>query len=190
MLGLAGMSGYFVFNKTNISSYEFPEFIRKKVAVDAAADKVLGAKIEEAKGLLPKLLDSVTEKGEEIIEKVENKIKEQVFKVFKDTINQKMETVGESFGVDIKQVAKPDSESPVVFGVKTGIPAYFSIQNREKASMRYEIDWDDSSKDGGKLEKGKEEVLSHKWEKPGDYLLKFKIIGKEEKIYNISITIL
>ncbi|MBI4991594.1 MAG: hypothetical protein HZB99_00025 [Candidatus Harrisonbacteria bacterium] len=191
ILGLGGMSSYFILTRTNFSSYDFPDFIRKNIPAGSATNVVLTGKTEAAAGKLSGLLDSVAERSEEIIEKAEEKIKEQVFKIFKDTIDKKIETVGESLGVEVKRVVQPDSESPIVFGVKTGIPAYFSIQNRERESIRYEVDWRDGTKDGARLESGKEEVLSHKWEKAGNYLLKFKIINfKGEKIYNISITIL
>jgi len=184
---IAGAS-YYLFSKDNTSSYTFPDMRHEE---REALTGSLSAAVDGIKAVIPKIIGSAAQKGEEAAAKLENKLKESTFEFLKNSLNTKLENFGESLGVDIHGVPpKTEEASPVIFAIPADTPAYFSIKNRELQSASYEIDWRDGEKDKGNLGVGKELVVSHSWKRGGDYEIKFKITsGDKVKDYQIVLSI-
>ena len=177
-----GFAGYILLNKTNISSYSFP-WIDKN-------GKVSGAVSEKISKGASQIIDIVADKGKEIVDGIVDKVKLETFKIVKDMVDKKVESVGINLGVDVGGLPNGNN-FPVVFSVKIGTPAYFTIQNNEQETIFYEADWGDERKDVGSSEKGKGAVLSHKWGRVGDYYINFKImLSGGVKNYKILISVL
>ena len=207
-----GVIFYALFTKENTFVYRFPALkkVQETELVQAIISKLENIGEPKNNGLpetspqqiiqggAKKILDKAQEGVGATIEKISdtvsgvvNNLKSEALQLVKGTVDKKVETLGEKLGVDVQQTASSISESPIIFGVKAGAAAYFTIRNREAGAIDYRVDWQDGSTDSGALQGNKSAVLSHRWEKPGTYLLKFTItLGGKGNDYLISITIL
>jgi hypothetical protein len=93
--------------------------------------------------------------------------------------------------VSISSEQKEEINTPVIFTMKKGSSAYFTIENREHARIQYQVDWRDGSKeDAGSLDVGKSRVVSHSWDKAGNYDIQFRVVSSEKsKTYSVTLSI-
>lgn len=195
ILALFAGAAYFVLGKENFSEYKFPAFVGSKLeeagislsrlSGNSATNTVFAPLI----GAKNNLVEAVARKSEELISGIVEETKKTTFNLFKQEVNEKVNNIGENFGINF-QTFSSESPSPVIFAIKTGQSAYFTIRNTDKIAVDFEADWEDGGKDKGKLNPGGSKILSHQWQKAGNYNPKFKIIklGKEEE-YSVSISI-
>lgn len=187
---------YLALIQDNSSEYSFPILKAKNALVssfqrvkEGGVDKNISitkdTMVEEGGNLLTKLVDA----AEGMIKDVINSIKVETFKKIKDTVNNKVDSIGQGAGINIQGITT-EAFKPIIYTVKVGSTAYFTIINRENESLEYEVDWQDENQEAGAIVRGEKKVLSHKWDKRGEYFIKFKIIIiGEEKEYKVSINI-
>ena len=195
---------YFAVDKDNLSQYTFPEFDGKKVlksvfqrAKEGNLDAGISLKTDSIIGEGDNFFTKAIEGVESVVDSVIDDIKLETFKKFKDAVNKKVDDLGKNAGVDVDinvntggGSAASRSADPVVFTMKSQDPAYFTVVNREDKNIEYEVDWQDGNKDSGTLDEDERAILSHKWSKPGEYLIQFKIIKiGEEDNYQFLINI-
>lgn len=198
---LAG--GYFLLNRENASSYTIPFVELRRKAVSENIGKTAGNLKNYLSGqatatvleLADDLAATFLEKSEQTVSLAIDGAKTETFRFFSKAVNEKVNTVGENLGVDVqkigKEIAPPERESPIIFGIQAGIPAYFSIKNRESEKISYEVDWLDGNKKSGEVAVGKSATVSHQWNSSGEYHPKFKIItSRGEKIYEVAISVI
>ena len=184
-----GAIAYFVFYKENTWVYNYPPIQKTREAINESVNKL---KIKLQSGLTTitdSAFDLVKEKSEEAVTKAGNEVKNQAFNVVQKAVTGGMNSLGEQLGLSPK-ISGGDTNTPLSFGVKIGSTAYFSLDNNENEKVGYQADWQDGKKDTGNLDIGKTAILSHKWDKAGDYTLNFKTTSsKGEKQYQIVISI-
>lgn len=205
-LALVAAAGYFVFNRDKSFGYAFPfkkgEETLERLWQDikkSGLDKKISDKTSAIAGKSRGIFTETTETIEEAIEKGKEKTgaaieeaKQDTLQNFKEAVAEKMDSFGKGIGVNIQNNAAIDSNiildaSPVIFTVKVGAPAYFTLVNKEDGQLVYEVDWQDGGRDSGTLNSGEEIVVSHKWNKAGSYSAQFQINQKRK--YPISINI-
>jgi len=220
ILGMVLAGGYFLLNQENVSSYTIPFIeIRTKEVTDKIGSLagglkkyVTGQATVTVSVLANDLADTLLERSEQLVSRVADGVKTETFKIFRQAVNEKVDNVsqavsekvdrvGANIGIDIQQLGTevlppvpaptPTSESPIIFGIKSGTPAYFTIKNREKETIVYEVNWQDGREGSGEIVVGKSAILSHEWNSAGEYHLQFKIQNsKGEKIYQITISVI
>lgn len=183
-----GVAIFLVFDKGSVSSTTFPELSLEKggALLTAGFDKIK----EKTAVLTADVKDFFSEKSEEAQEKTIDSVK--------NFIGEKLKEVGNNFVSSdgaISNVSGGNREIEtrqfVFLSAKVGTIAYFTIRNSDiENSVNYSVDWQDGKKDIGKLEKGKSVLVSHKWEKGGEYIIDFKITGLNNIAnYKIQLTI-
>lgn len=203
ILGTVLVGGYFLLTRENASSYTIPfievrtkEIVEKLGSVAGGVKKyAAGQATATVSVLADNFTDTVLEKSEQLVQQVFDGAKNSAFKFFRQSVNQKVDSVGANLGIDVQQlgteVPPPAPESPIVFGIGAGTPAYFSIKNREAEKITYEAAWQDGKKSIGEVAAGKSVVISHQWSSSGEYYPKFKITtSRGSKIYEIAISVI
>lgn len=191
-----GMAIFLVFDKGDISSATFPELSLEKsgALMSAGFEKVK----EKTADLVSNIEGFFSKKSEEAQQKTTESVK--------DYVGEKLKEIGNNLS-NSEAVAGSDSaggkigsgknsniienQQFVFLAARIGELAYFTIKNSDlENQVSYSIDWQDSKKDAGKLEKGKSILVSHKWGKAGDYVIDFKIIGlNSDTNYKIQLSI-
>jgi len=203
LIAVITIAVYLVLLQDNSSEYSFPILKGKEIisstfqrVKDGGLDKEITFKTDLMVGDgVSSIIGKVADKIESVIENVVDNVKLETFKKIKNVVNDRVDSLGESAGINIKGISssgggKDETVSPVVYTIKSGDTAYFTIINRENRNINYEVDWQDGNTDKGTLDKEEKAVLSHKWDKEGEYLIKFKVITiGEEKEYQFSINI-
>ena len=198
LIGIAIAGGYLIFSKENTSAYVIPYIsVIKKEAVDLSgnviqktgnfAKNILAVKASDA-------LEAASVEVENLISEAAVSVKTQTLNLLKGSIDKKVESLAVDLGVDLgvsEPVQTTTLLSPIVFAIKSGTPAYFTIKNRETETVAYEINWKDGKIDKGQIGKGKLEVVSHSWSAAGEYSIKFRITSeKGARDYEILISII
>jgi hypothetical protein len=185
-IGLVLGSAYFLLGKENLSSYSFPDLEKKEPLSANFLNQLTRYSSENISTGVAKIASTVSEKSSEIFQGIADKAKLETFKIFKKSVNDKVNDLGESIGVSIGAVG---DDGQITFGVRAGTPIYFSLEARSGDS-EYEVDWRDGKKDIGTFNDGESIALSHAWTESGDYSVKFSIINsKGKKNYQIPINI-
>lgn len=203
ILGAVLAGGYFLLTLENASSYTIPFIeLRRKEAAEKISKTAGGLKnyfTGQATATLSELTEDLTEtfleKSGELTEQIFDGAKNTAFNFFRQTVNQKVDSVGANLGIDVQQMGRelppPAPESPIIFGIPAGSLAYFTIKNRESEKISYEADWQDGNKKTGEMAFGKSAILSHRWNSAGEYYPKFKIItSRGEKTYEVAISVI
>lgn len=77
---------------------------------------------------------------------------------------------------------------------KINEPLSFILKNpfssKDSKELNYQIDWGDSLKDEGELQGGQSIIISHAWQREGEYLTKFTITAAESEIFDYQIKVL
>lgn len=185
-----GLSVYFALTKSNLSEYSFPKILNPKNGT-AIADRSISPIMQKVSDDVTGAFNSMVAKGGELVGGLVEDAKTETFHALKEAVNTKINTAGESFGVTISSEQQDEIDAPIVFAMKKGSFAYFTVENRENSKIQYEVNWrDGSAKDMGSLDAGKSKVVSHSWNKAGNYDIQFKIISSEKnKTYNITLSI-
>ncbi len=185
-IGLVLSAAYFLLGKENLSTYSFPDIRRDQPLSANFLSQISRYRSEDISTGVTKITAALAEKSSDIFEGIAEKAKLETFKIIKDTVNDKVDDLGQNFGVSI---GAAEDDEQIIFGVRSGIPVYFSLEARSGDS-EYEADWRDGQKDSGPFKDGEGIVLSHSWSEPGDYLVKFTITNsKGKKNYQIPIKI-
>ncbi len=196
ILFLAIGGGYFLLNRESVSSYPIPfiEVTKKDFAksVGQVSENLLDYGNSLATSTTASLAGQAAEKTVKIFSNIIDGAKTEVFKVIKGTVNKKVDSIGVDLGVDVGRLnnepAAKEIQSPVIFTIKTGAPAYFTIKNKENGVLQYEVDWQDGKSESGKLAAGQSKLLSHAWLAVGQYEINFKVSDQERaKEYAIAI---
>ena len=194
ILAVLGGAGYVLLSEDVNSRYDFPFFEEKLLdkkeeaiqIVDDVKEKGVDESIAHVAMPVVDLGKTAISKIGEGIESLVSKAKTKTFETFKELVNKEIDDAGESIGVTGVSISgggglSPVStsvNSPVIFTVRVGTPTYFTVQNKEKGEILYEIDWQDGKIDSDTLKSEGSRVLSHSWSKIGDYIIRFKIITK------------
>ncbi len=186
-----GISAHLALTQYNISEYSFPN-IRKS---DNRSANML---FQQAQPLVHKISQGVSgaaqaviSKGNVLIDTVIEKAKVQTFELVKDSITDKVDEVGSGLGISVSPGNSSEETSPIIFTMKKGEPAYFTIENRENERAQYAVDWKDGTpEDVGSLDVGKSRVVSHSWSQSGNYDVTFKIIFSDKRnTHHITLSI-
>lgn len=185
-IGLVISAAYFLLGKENLSTYSFPDVKEDQSLSANLLSRFSKYNSEEISSGVEKIFGAITDKSSEIFEGIADKAKLETFKIIKDSINDRVDGLGENFGVSVGAIG---DDSQITFGVRAGTPIYFSLEARSGDS-EYEVDWQDKKKDAGSFKGGESIVLSHAWDRSGDYSVKFTITNsKGKKNYQIPINI-
>ncbi len=196
ILFLAISGGYFLLNLESVSSYPIPfiEVTKKDFAKSAGqvSENFLDYGNSLATSTIARVAGQAAEKTKEIFSNIIDGAKTEVFKVIKGTVNKKVDSIGVDLGVDVgrlnNELASKEIQSPVIFTIKIGSPAYFTIKNKESGILQYNVDWQDGKLESGKLTAGQSKLLSHAWLEAGQYEINFKVSDQERaKEYAITI---
>ncbi len=174
-------------------SYKIPDINLDKVKIVSVASTTAENIKNKTKNIFSGITSDLKTKSEEIVSSAIEKTKDYVFNAFKQSVESGVNKLGETAGVSVTDIAVNNPENPanVIYSIKKGAPAYFTIKNRED-ELNYEVDWLDGKKDSGRLtQRDGSVVLSHKWAGAGEYSITFKIVdSKGEKEYKILIAII
>lgn len=203
ILGAVLAGGYFLLMRENVSSYTIPFIeVRRKAALEKINETAsslrnyfAGQATATASELAGDLAETFLEKSEQLVQQVFDGAKNTAFNFFRQSVNQKVDSVGVNLGIDVQRLGRelppPAPESPIIFGIPAGSLAYFTIKNRESEKISYEADWQDGNKKTGEIAVGNFVILSHHWNSSGEYYPKFKITtSRDEKIYEIAISVI
>lgn len=198
LLGVAIAGGYSLLSKENTSGYTIPYITVTKQEIADISGNVAGKAGDFAKNtLLAKtsdVLESVSGGVDEFVDDAMTSVKTQALNFLKDSVDKKVQSLAVDLGVDLNSNSSaqaPTIINPIAFAIKSGTPAYFTIKNREVGAVVYEISWKDGKIDKGQIGKGETKVVSHSWEVPGEYLIKFRITsGKGAREYEVSMSII
>ncbi|NCN52884.1 hypothetical protein GW950_00265 [Candidatus Wolfebacteria bacterium] len=182
-------AAYLALSRDNNSEYSFP-ILKGRDALVSTFQRVKEENLDGAVSAgIDSLLAAFSDKVSSTIDAVVDDVKVETFKKVKDVVNDKVDSIGENAGIDIQGVMT-EPPNPIIYTVEAGSLAYFTIVNKDSKSLEYKVDWKDGKNNTGSLEKGEKIVLSHEWDKAGEYFIKFKIttIGKERE-YQVSINI-
>lgn len=209
-IALLGVIIYFALLKDNSLTYKFPSLPAIKGSIETAVKETAGGEnsnpISAISGIssIPGFVANfVFEKGKETVDKIIDGVKSSAFNIFKSAVEEKVDAIGEGFGIEMsleetgskaateqKSTMAEQKLPPLIFAVKAGISANFTINNKEGYVLNYEVDWQDGKQDNGQVEKGEKKILSHNWQKAGDYEIQFTIKGNNKTnkyTFNISI---
>lgn len=187
-IALVGIAVYFLLAQDKSSTYKFPSLIDIKNEVVKFFNNAVSGKSDNP---VSKITGTVVNKGNEIVDSAVNSIKTSTFNLFKESVDNKVDSIGQSMGIEVNpDIKETESKSLPVFAVKIGTPAYFTINNKDKEIISYEVDWRDGKKENGKINEGEKKTLFHVWQNSGIYEIIFTIknSNKTEK-YNINISI-
>ncbi|MDP3729802.1 MAG: hypothetical protein Q8R26_03615 [bacterium] len=204
-----GVGAYMVLQKENTSVYSFPLFKKiaasplfqklklsdpvqslEKIGVVDFATSTVERGTEAVRNQIGALTDKVAQKTENILDNLIDGIKTKTFLTVKDSVDSQLQEIGTNFGVNVDQLPVTD-HSPIVFGVVTGTPAYFTISNTDIKEASYIIKWQDGTEDNGIIKPKKTRTVTHIWKKSGTYAVQFNItLSGIEKNHQIVISIL
>ncbi len=197
-MGIVIAGGYLIFSKENTSGYTIPYISVVKKDIANAGGIAVGKAGNFAKNIVVSgvadALEVVSKKTDTLIGDAVTSVKTQALNLLKGSIDKKVESLAVELGVDLNTGGAPQAVStlsPIAFAIKSGIPAYFTIKNRESGSVVYEINWKDGKIDKGQINKGGTNVVFHSWDQPGEYPIKFKITSeKGVREYDVLISII
>lgn len=197
------VGAYFLLNRETVSSYTIPfievrtgEIAEKLSGLTGGIKKYAGGQATVAVSeLADDFVSSVSEKGGQLTRQIFDGAKNNAFNFFRQAVSEKVDSVGANLGIDVQQIGKEitpsEQESPIIFGIQAGSPAYFTIKNRELEKISYEVDWRDGNKKNGDVSVKKSVTVSRIWSSPGEYYPRFKIItSRGEKIHEIAISVI
>ncbi|MDD5430658.1 MAG: hypothetical protein PHP03_00290 [Candidatus Pacebacteria bacterium] len=203
---------YFLLNKEKTYSYSFSDFSSSTVF---SGVKKIGEKgADFVSESISKAANVVADKTGEIVSGAVTAVKQEAFKILKNTVNKELDNLGEDLKVGDTNKQLPmeepsaagqasainiiagspsnniNSHPEIKFTVKTGVLSYFTIQNVEGETIIYDVNWKDGATDKNSLSKGSMVTLSHSWSKEGDFLVEFNITASGvEKNYIIPVTV-
>jgi hypothetical protein len=191
LLIIAGLLaiGYFLLQKEKTFSFIFgPGF---DSLVVGSFKNVLKEKTTGLKTEVDKNLEKVIQRGESLVSQSVQSAEKILVNIVKDGLEKTKKTTGEILGVN------NDSNLFVEYFsylTKINKPLSFMLRNpfspKESKELNYQIDWGDNQKDGGELQAGQNIIISHAWQKEGEYLTKFKITAAESDIFDYQIKVL
>lgn len=191
---LIGAAGYFLFLKNNTFSYKMSDLGLNENNVASMASTTVGNIKNKISTTLSGITDQLQIKAEEIVSSSINKAKTYVFDVFKQGVEDSVNKLGEKAGITGVNINSGDSitDNPIVYSIKKGVSAFFTIKNSDEDILKYKVDWLDGNSSSGELAKKYQSVvLNHKWASAGEYLINFNITNSAgSKIYKVSISVL
>ncbi len=181
-VGIVFAAGYFVFSAGNVSGYTFP-FIgaSQKVAARVGNQAISSVTSAVKKNFAAPAGDLMTAAAQSIDTLAQNALasaKTEVMKALTGAVKKNVDTMAASFGVSTQGSGAPAGSadvSPIQSAIKSGAPAYFTIRNNEQGTIQYTVDWKDGKAETGQVLKGQSQIVSHAWNKVGEYVLQFKI---------------
>lgn len=193
-IALVGAAGYFLFFKNNTFSYKMPNLGLSEDNIVSMASTTVGNIKNKASDTFSGITDQLQNKAEEIISSSMDKVKKYIFDVFKQGVEDGVNKLGEKAGITGVNINSADisTDNPIIYSIKKGVNASFTIKNSEEDVLKYKVDWLDGNSGSGELtKKDQSVVLSHKWAKAGEYLINFNITNSVgTKIYKVSISVL
>ena len=191
---LIGAASYFLFWKSNSFSYKMPNLGLSENNIVSMASTTVGNIKNKAVNTFSGITDQLRTKTGEIVSSSIDKAKKYVFDVFKQGVEDGVNKLGEKAGITSVNINSADTvtDNPIIYSVKKGINASFSIRNSEEDTLKYKVDWLDGNSSSGELaKKDQSVVLNHKWTNAGEYLINFNITDSVgTKIYKVSISVL
>ncbi|MEK7478777.1 MAG: hypothetical protein AAB626_02545 [Patescibacteria group bacterium] len=193
-IALVGAASYFLFWKSNSFSYKMPNLGLSENNIVSMASTTVGNIKNKAVNTFSGITDQLRTKTGEIVSSSIDKAKKYVFDVFKQGVEDGVNKLGEKAGITSVNINSADTvtDNPIIYSVKKGINASFSIRNSEEDTLKYKVDWLDGNSSSGELaKKDQSVVLNHKWTNAGEYLINFNITDSVgTKIYKVSISVL
>ena len=193
-IALVGAASYFLFWKSNSFSYKMPNLGLSENNIVSMASTTVGNIKNKAVNTFSGITDQLRTKTGEIVSSSIDKAKKYVFDVFKQGVEDGVNKLGEKAGITSVNINSADTvtDNPIIYSVKKGINASFSIRNSEEDTLKYKVDWLDGNSNSGELtKKDQSVVLTHKWSKAGEYLINFNITNSAgTKIYKVLISVL
>lgn len=191
---LIGAAGYFLFFKNNSFSYKMPNLGLGENNIASMASTTVGNIKNKVSDTLSGITDQLQNKAEEILSSSIDRAKNYAFDIFKQGVEDSVNKLGEKAGITSVNINSIDTSTntPIVYSVKKGINASFTIKNSEEDILKYKVDWLDGNTNSGELTKKDQSiVLTHKWSVAGEYLINFNITNSAGvKIYKVSISVL
>lgn len=193
-IALVGSAAYFLFAKGNTFMYKIPNFgLGRNEIVSMASSTAENIK-NKASDSFSEFTDQLQNKAEDIISSSVSSAKNYAFDIFRQGIEDSVNKLGEKAGITGVNInsAATSTDSYIVYSVKKGVNAYFTIKNNDADSLKYKVDWLDNNVSSGELaEKDASIVLTHKWSKAGEYLISFNIENSMgTKIYRVKISVI
>ncbi len=188
---LLGSASYFLLLKDNNFSYKFDNFEVNRESIAAVASTSLSIAKAKSTQVFSDISIKTQEFAKDMASSVVDTAKNYAFEIVKKTAEESLNKLGEKAGIDVNSLESLP-ENSVMYSVKKGENAYFTIKNSEDGLLKYSVNWLDGKIDSGQLN-NKDEfvVLVHSWKTPGEYLINFKIEGMVgEKIYKVLISVL
>lgn len=117
-----------------------------------------------------------------------------IYEAIEGSLNKTGNIIGEFLGIDsdsaVNSAIINDADSFAKFFtylIKIDAPVSFIIKNpfNNEIEIEYQMDWGDEKKDSGKLSSNQNIVISHAWNKEGEYLIKIKIIASVQ-VFNFQ----
>ncbi|MHB9019515.1 MAG: hypothetical protein ACYC3G_01380 [Minisyncoccota bacterium] len=191
---LISAAAYFLFLKDNSFSYKIPNLgLNEDNVISMASTTAISIK-NKVSDTFSEFTGQLQNKAEEIITSSIDSVKSYAFDVFRQGVEDSVNKLGEKAGITSVNINSIDTSTntPIVYSVKKGINASFTIKNSEEDILKYKVDWLDGNTNSGELTKKDQYiVLTHKWSKAGEYLINFNITNSTgEKIYKVSISVL
>jgi len=193
-IALIGAAGYFLFGKSNTFSYKMSDLGLSENSIVSIASTTVGNIKTKVADTFSGITDQLQTKAEEMITSSVNDAKNYVFDVFKQGVEDSVNKLGEKAGITSVNINSADiaTDNPIVYSVRKGISASFSIKNSGEDTLKYKVDWLDGNSNSGELTKNDQSVvLNHIWVNAGEYLINFNIINSTgTKIYKVLILVL
>lgn len=191
---LVGAAGYFLFSKSNSFSYKMSDLGFGEEGIVSMASTTAGNIKTRVSNVFSGITDQLQNKAQEIIYSSVDTAKKYVFDVFKQGVEDGVNKLGEKAGITGVNINSADTSTnnPIIYSVKKGVSASFTIKNSEEDILKYKVDWLDGNFSSGELtQKDQLIVLNHKWVSAGEYLINFNITNSSgTKIYKVSISVL
>jgi len=192
-IALVSAAGYFLLLKDNSFSYKIPNLDLSEQGVMLVASSTAQNLKNKASDVFSGISAGIQSKAEEIVAAAAQKAADYTFGIIKQGVISGVDSVGEKMGVNINSSEPGTSQSAyVVYSIKKGATAYFTIKNSENDLLKYNVDWLDGKVDSGQLTKKDESiVLTHKWSTAGEYFVTFKITDSNgDKEHRVLIAVL
>lgn len=190
---LIGTAGYFLFFKNNTFSYKIPDLGLNEKSIVSMAGTTVGNIKNKVSDTFSGITDQLQIKAEEIVSSSISKAKTYAFDVFKQGVEDSVNKLGEKAGITGVNINSADtlSDNPILYSIKKGVSASFTIKNSEEDILKYKVDWLDGNSSSGELiKKDQSIVLNHKWASAGEYLINFNITNSiGTKVYKVSISV-
>lgn len=203
---LVGAATYFLFGQSRSFSYKIPGLNLDSENILSAASTTVESIKGKAENIFSGIASKLQDKGEELISSTTAKLqskgeelalsamekaKDYAIETLKGGIETGIDKIEEKAGLSIDSLSDSVPQN-VIYSVKKGTFAYFTIKNVEEGLLKYDIDWFDGGKSSGQLTKKDEfKTLPHKWANEGDYPVTFKMVDSNgEKEYKILIIVL